>query len=152
MLDRVAYSLRVANVDRVTLKAFHRLRYVHAANRRTNNILHIVDVQAKARGTFTIDVDIHVAPTRDTLGIHRGGAIDIGEHALEILADTLNHLQIRPGHLDADRRLYAGREHIDARFDGHHPGIGKTRVFDDSIELGAQTLRRHARAPLLARL
>ena len=64
----------------------------------------------------------------------------------------LDHLEIRPRYLDADRGLDAGSQHVDAGLDGGHPGVGETWETDEGVELLFQLLRGHAGAPLIAGL
>jgi hypothetical protein len=48
LLHGVAHALRVAQVDRVTLQAFHGLGDIHAAYGGPHDVLHIGDVEAEA--------------------------------------------------------------------------------------------------------
>ena len=51
----------------------------------------------------------------------RGGLF---EHFFDFTANSLDDAQVRAGDLDADGGLDAGSQHIDASFNGPHPGIG----------------------------
>ncbi|MNF76769.1 hypothetical protein D3C84_588950 [compost metagenome] len=68
---------------------------------------------------------------------------------LKLLAELLDHLEIRPRYLDADRGLDAGGQHVDAGLDGGHPGVGEAGEADEGVELFFELLRGHAGAPLI---
>jgi hypothetical protein len=47
------------------------------------------------------------------------------DQRLDLAGDALQFGEVRAGDLDADRRLDAGGEHVDAGLDRHRPGVGQ---------------------------
>ena len=127
------------------------MRDVHATDRGTHNVLHVVDVQAIPRGALSIDVYINIASTGDPFGVHGRGARHIREYPLQVFANALNHGEVGSRHLDAHRRFDAGGEHVDAGFDRHHPSVGEPGILHDTIKLGPQVFGGHPFPPFVMR-
>ncbi|MNQ75887.1 hypothetical protein D3C85_906960 [compost metagenome] len=147
---RVAVALGIAQVDGIALAAFDGLTHVHAADGGGQHRLHVGDVEAIAGRLEPVYLHLDVAATGHPLGVDRGRPLHLADDLLELLAESLDHLEIRTGYLDADRGLDAGGQHVDAGLDGGHPGVGEAGELDEGVELLLQLLRGHAGAPLVA--
>ncbi len=145
---RVAHRARVAQVDRVTFPAFNSLGNIHAPDSRTDDLLHIGNIQPVTRCGCPVDIDKHVAATHDTFGEDRYRAGNRCQNTLDLLADFLYHFQVGACHFDTHRGLDAGSQHIDTILDRHDPGIAYAGNFHQRIQLTAQLLHGHAFAPL----
>src|SRR6266850_2478476 len=148
LLDRVAHLARIAHVDGEALQALHGFADVVAADRRSNDAVHVGDVQAVARGGVAVDVHVDVAPAGKPLGERGAHARHFLHDALDFGGNAVDFLQVGTGDLHAHRALDAGREHIDAVADRRHPDVREARYFDDAVELIDQFLRGHSRPPL----
>ncbi len=140
---------RIAQVYRVAFEALDGLRDIHTTHRRTDDLLHVLDVEPEARGLQPINIHLDVTPALDALGEGRGRPRHLPHHLFDPPADVLDDLQIGAGDLDAYRGLDAGRQHIDAGLDRHHPNIGEPRQLERAIELGFERSGCHPRPPLL---
>ncbi|MDT4803964.1 hypothetical protein FQZ97_367300 [compost metagenome] len=146
---RVAPLPRVADADREARQAFDRLADVLAANGAGDDRLHVGDVQAIARGSPPIDINIDVAPAGQALG---EGGTDAGHrrgHTLHRLGDGIDVGQVGAGHLDPDRALDAGGEHVDTVADRRNPDVGQPRYLHHSVQFLYQLFRGHAGSPLV---
>src|SRR5690606_27261353 len=61
---RIAHLAWVTQVDRIALQSFDRLGDVHAADRGSDHLLHINNVEPKACSGFAVDIDIDISPPR----------------------------------------------------------------------------------------
>ena len=147
----VAKVAVVTQVHRVSLQALDRSGDVHASDRRLNHILNIADGQAVAGNGIPVDGEIQVVAAHDALGVNAECARHIAHDHLDLLAQLLERIQIRAGQLDADRRLDAGREHVDARLDRHGPRVGDARDLNRRIHGVRQLVHRHPSRPLTLR-
>ena len=152
LIDRVAQLARIAHVDREALPALDGLGDVLAADGGGDDALRVADVDAVTRRFETVDFDVDVAPAGKPLGQHRGNAGHVLHRALDVGGDAVDLLQIRTGHLDAERRFDPGGEHVDAVADRRNPDVGEARQFGDLVEFLDQLVHRHAGAPLGLRL
>ena len=135
LLDRITHALRVAKVYGIAFEPFHSLSDIHPADRRSNDVLHVSNVQPEPRCAFAINIHIHIAPAGHTLRVDRRCSFNPGEDSLQILADSLNDTEIGSGDLDPHRCLDASRKHVDPGLNRHDPGIRETGIIDDTIEL-----------------
>ncbi len=89
---RIAHLTRVTQVDRIALQSFDRLGDVHAADRGSDHLLHISNVEPKACSGFAVDIDIDIAASRRALREHRDGAGDRFNHLFDALSNLLNDI------------------------------------------------------------
>ena len=114
-------------------------------------MLHVGNVQAIARRLSAVDINLDIATSGHPLGIDRRSTGNIGKDRLQLLSDGLNLLEIFSAHLDAHRRLDPGRQHIDARRNRHHPGIGYPRYPHQAVEFLLELVGGHPLSPLFPR-
>ena len=149
LLHRIPVTLGIAQIDGIALQTLHRVGHVHAANRGTYDRLNVCDIQPETSGSLALYIHLDVASAGHPLGKRRGCAGYVSQHPLELFPYTLDHRQVRTGHLDADWGLDARGEHVDAGFDRHDPGVSKARKSDGPVQFPAQRFRRHAGSPLV---
>ena len=148
----IAQLAAVTDVDRIPLKPLDGLCNIHPADGRHDHILHVAHRQAVPGGFFAVYAIVDKVAAD---GLVREGAqcarrrLQDGRNALPQIG---KHVQVGAHQFDAHRRLDARREHIDARFDGHGPGVGETRKVDSGIEFPDEFVHGHAFSPLAFRL
>jgi hypothetical protein len=132
----------VTDVDAVALAAFHGGRHVLAADRGHDDVLAVGNRQAVARELVAVEREVEVVAAGGALGQDAARAADVAQHVLEVLADGLDHLEVRSENLDADRRAYAGGQHVDAILDRHRPDVRDAREAQMVVHLVAQLVER----------
>ena len=151
LLQRVAYHLRIAQVDRIALQPFHGLGDVHPADGNVDDLLHVADAQSQPSSGQAVDGNVHIAAAGHPFGINRSSARNGADDLFQALAHLLDRRRIGARDLDAERRLDAGRQHVDAVLDRHHPRVAQAGQFDDAVQLGDQISRGQARPPFRTR-
>ena len=118
-----------------------------AAQGRHDHVLELADGEPVAGECGAIGLDVEVVAAREALGVGAGRARNLLHHALDVARDALHLGQVLAEDLDADRRADAGGEHVDARPDGHRPGVGHAGELHRLVHLGDELVDRHAGAP-----
>jgi hypothetical protein len=143
---------RSSDVYRVPFAAFHGLRHVRAAERRLDDVLDVLDRQAVARDCLAIDLDVGEVALSDPLSVDAPRAGHLPQDAFDLLADSLDDVEVCPDNLDANRRLDAGRQHVQPITDWLRPDVREPGELQPGVHLRLELLERHPRPPLVARL
>ena len=148
LLGGVPQLARVAHVDRVAFSALDGRGNALPADGRFDDLPDVHHGQSIARDLVASDVEIQEIPPRHALGIDTPGAGHLLRHHLEVFADLLNLLQVRPEDFNAHRGPHPGCQHVDAGLDRHGPGIAHPRELQGFVHLGDQALIGQTRPPL----
>ena len=134
----------VAQVDRVALQALDRGGQRHAAQGDFQHVLHVAHGEAVAGDGVAVDVELDVVAAHGALGKRAERAGHAFDDRLDLRGDPLQFRQVRPGDLDADGRLDAGGQHVDAGLDRHGPGVVEAGELDGGVHRVGQFVRRAA--------
>ena len=89
-VDVLAKIARVSRVDRITLAAFHGGCDVFAADGRLDDVIHIADFEAVARGGFAVDSEIEKITADGALGERAACIGHISQLALDLHRELLD--------------------------------------------------------------
>ncbi len=151
-LGTVAPFPWITQADGIARHTFDRLADRAATHRPGDHRLHIGDAQAVACRRQAIDPDIEIAAAGQAFGQGRGHAGHLLGDALDLVGDVIDIGQGSTGHLDPDRALDAGGEHVDTVANRRHPEVRQPRHLDRLIQGLDQFFRGHARPPLVTGL
>ena len=111
----------------------------------------VLDRQAVSRDRLTIDSDVGEVALRHALRVDAARA----GHPLQVRSiaspEALDAVEIGAEHLDADRRLDAGQQHVQPVADRLRPDVRESRELQRGVHLGLQLLERHARPATASR-
>ena len=102
-VEVVAEIARVADADRVTLAAFDGRGDGLAADGRFDDVVHVADAQAVARGGFAVHVEVEEVSAGGALGEDAAGVGKIAERLLNIDRDVFDLLEVGAEDLDPER-------------------------------------------------
>jgi hypothetical protein len=140
LIGVVPQLARIAHVDRVALAPLDGRGYALAADGRFDDLPHVHHGEPIARDFVAPDIKIQKIAPRHTLGIDAAGTRHRLRRHLDVLANLLDLLQVRPEDFNAHWGPHSGRQHIDAGLDRHGPGIGHPRELQRLVHLGDQAL------------
>ena len=146
---RVAAQVaRIAQVDAVTLAAFHGSGDRLSAECGRDRVLHVADHQTVACERLAIRNHIEIVASDHAfrVGARRPGH---GLHDGFDLPRQLFHFrQVFSQDLDADRGPDSGREHVGAGLDRHGPGVGNAGKLKSLVQFCDQPVDGQAGTPL----
>src|SRR5207247_7948076 len=91
---------RVAHLYGEALASLDSGRHLFAAQRQTNDLLRIARGEPVARQRVCIWPNVEIPPAKRTLGVDARGARQRRQRALDVLPNTLDHLEIGSENLD----------------------------------------------------
>ena len=151
-LRTIAPALRITQINGITGNPFHRFANHRPAHRRSHKQLHIRHRHTVTRGFFTVNLNVDIAPTFQTLGKRRSHAWYRSCHLFNLLRHRVDIRQHSAGNFNADGAFNASREHIDTVTNWRHPQIRQPRQPHGVIQFLNDFVHRHARPPLILRL
>ena len=121
-----------------------------AADARGDCLLDVADGEPIARGLGAVNFHVYVEAFGNALredGTHLG---ECQENLLNLGADLLNAIHVRPLNLHPHRRLDPGQFHVQPALNRHGPGIREAGKLKFLIHLLNQFFVGHSGAPPLA--
>ena len=155
VVDSLAQVALIANADRIAFSPFHRLRQIHAAERRFDDLVDSHRRHAKTGGRLTIDFELDIRHAQHDIGVDRGRI------HLRDLPQALGHIASRLGqavqivaiNANRHRRFDAALQHDHAPFDRlQRRGRRDARQRGNGVNLAPDAVNRDSFTPLGFRL
>ncbi len=134
----LAPGAAVANDDGVPLAALDRRGDHLAGQGGLDQVVDLAGAHAQPGGPVAVEADLDIGLAPDRVGHHVDRAGKRLHHPGHLFRAADHVVEVAPEHADADRRVDAGGQHVDAVLDRHRPDVGPARHLDCQIELAAE--------------
>ncbi len=137
----VAQLLITTDQQRYAARAFDLAAHHLPLDLGAQLVLQARHIEAEPPGREPVDIDLQVLHPFVGETIHILGTRDTGNHLFDLCRELLEHLEIRPEHLDRDIAACAGQHFRDAHLDRLGERMGRARkILQHGAQLGGEPL------------
>lgn len=142
-VEQIPHFARVAHIDRIALQTFGSFADVHPAHAAGHHRLHVGDVEAMAGRPLALDGHVDVAATGQAFGEGTGDPGHLLDRLLDLARQPVDDRKVAAQHLDPDRALDPGGQHVQAVADGRNPDVGQSGDAHGLVEFIDDAFGRH---------